>query len=146
MKEDNSHPDQIARLEQLNKFRLETVHGVKQDIVFSSYPEGMTVEENLSTDEYVKKIVGWHHDRNLIDGSTDKDQFAKLIQEAGELSDSICKGKDVSDDIGDMMVVLLNIAERNKLSIKDCLAKAWNDIKDRKGRMIDVIFVKESDL
>ena len=146
MKEDNSHPDQIARLEQLNKFRLETVHGVKQDIVFSSYPEGMTVEENLSTDEYVKKIVGWHHDRNLIDGSTDKDQFAKLIQEAGELSDSICKGKDVSDDIGDMMVVLLNIAERNKLSIKDCLAKAWNDIKDRKGRMIDGIFVKESDL
>ena len=146
MKEGNSHPDQIARLEQLNKFRLETVHGVKQDIVFSSYPEGMTVEENLSTDEYVKKIVGWHHDRNLIDGSTDKDQFAKLIQEAGELSDSICKGKDVSDDIGDMMVVLLNIAERNKLSIKDCLAKAWNDIKDRKGRMIDGIFVKESDL
>ena len=146
MKEDNSHPDQIARLQQLNKFRLETVHGVKQDIVFSSYPEGMTVEENLSTDEYVKKIVGWHHDRNLIDGSTDKDQFAKLIQEAGELSDSICKGKDVSDDIGDMMVVLLNIAERNKLSIKDCLAKAWNDIKDRKGRMIDGIFVKESDL
>ena len=146
MKEDNSHPDQIARLEQLSKFRLETVHGVKQDIVFSSYPEGMTVEENLSTDEYVKKIVGWHHDRNLIDGSTDKDQFAKLIQEAGELSDSICKGKDVSDDIGDMMVVLFNIAERNKLSIKDCLAKAWDDIKDRKGRMIDGIFVKESDL
>lgn len=146
MKEDNSHPDQIARLQQLNKFRLETVHGVKQDIVFSSYPEVMTVEENLSTDEYVKKIVGWHHDRNLIDGSTDKDQFAKLIQEAGELSDSICKGKDVSDDIGDMMVVLLNIAERNKLSIKDCLAKAWDDIKDRKGRMIDGIFVKESDL
>ena len=146
MKEDNSHPDQIARLQQLNKFRLETVHGVKQDIVFSSYPEGMTVEENLSTDEYVKNIVGWHHDRNLIDGSTDKDQFAKLIQEAGELSDSICKGKDVSDDIGDMMVVLLNIAERNKLSIKDCLAKAWDDIKDRKGRMIDGIFVKESDL
>ena len=45
-----------------------------------------------------------------------------------------------------MMVVLLNIAERNKLSIKDCLAKAWDDIKDRKGRMIDGIFVKESDL
>ena len=59
--------------------------------------------------EYVDKIRGWHHDRNLIDGSTDKDQFCKLIQEAGELSDSICKGKDVSDDIGDMMVVLINV-------------------------------------
>ena len=66
MTEENSHPDQRARLEQLSKFRIETVHGVKQDIVFSSYPEGMTVEENLSTDDYVKKIVGWHHDRTRM--------------------------------------------------------------------------------
>ena len=51
MKEDNSHPDQIARLEQLNKFRIETVNGVKQDVVFSSYPDGITVEESLSTEE-----------------------------------------------------------------------------------------------
>ena len=34
-------------------------------------------------------IKMWHHDRNLIEGATDKDQFAKLIQEAGELSDNI---------------------------------------------------------
>lgn len=148
MKEKNSHPDQEARMEQLrrNKYRIETVHGVSQDVVFTSYPEGMTVQEDSSTDDYVKKIVGWHHDRNLIEGSTDKDQFAKLIQEAGELSDNICKGRDVSDDIGDMVVVLLNIAERNKLSLADCLSKAWDDIKDRKGRMVDGVFIKESDL
>ena len=69
-----------------------------------------------------------------------------MIQEAGELSDSICKGKSVADDIGDMMVVLINIAERNKLSISQCLAKAWDDIKDRKGQMVDGVFVKEADL
>ena len=40
----------------------------------------------------MKKIAKWHHDRNLIEGSDDKSQFAKLIQEAGELSDNICKG------------------------------------------------------
>ncbi len=91
-------------------------------------------------------IVGWHRDRNLIDGSTDKDQYLKLIQEAGELSDNICKGRDISDDIGDMIVVLINIAERNGLSLATCMEKAWNDIKDRKGRMIDGIFVKEEDL
>ena len=145
-KENTTHPDQVARMHMLDQFRIETVHGVKQDVVFSSYPKGITIEENLSTDDYVNKIVGWHHDRNLIEGSTDKDQFAKLIQEAGELSDNICKGKDVSDDIGDMIVVLLNIAERNKLSLADCLSKAWDDIKDRKGRMVDGIFVKETDL
>ena len=58
----------------------------------------------------MKQIAQWHHDRNLIEGSDDKSQFAKLIQEAGELSDNICKGNDISDDIGDMIVVLINIA------------------------------------
>jgi len=96
-------------------------------------------------EELVKKVAQWHHDRNLIEGATDKDQFCKLIQEAGELSDNICKGKDMSDDIGDMIVVLINIAERNNLTLKECLEKAWDDIKDRNGKMVDGIFIKEGD-
>ena len=96
-------------------------------------------------EELEKKVAQWHHDRNLIEGATDKDQFCKLIQEAGELSDNICKGKDISDDIGDMIVVLINIAERNNLTLKECLEKAWNDIKDRKGKLVDGIFIKEGD-
>ena len=94
---------------------------------------------------YEELIGQWHKDRNLIDGSTDKDQYMKLIQEAGELSDSLCKNKDIRDDIGDMMVVLINIMVRNKLTMNDCLKIAYNDIKDRKGKMIDGIFVKEGD-
>ena len=96
-------------------------------------------------DILIESIAKWHHDRNLIEGSDDKSQFAKLIQEAGELSDNICKGNDISDDIGDMIVVLINIEERNNLTIDECLAKAWDDIKDRKGKMIDGVFVKEGD-
>ena len=95
--------------------------------------------------ERTNDIKKWHHDRNLIDGANDKDQLAKLIQEMGELSDNICKGRDIKDDIGDMIVVLINIAERNNLSITECLDQAYNDIKDRKGQMIDGVFVKEGD-
>jgi NTP pyrophosphatase (non-canonical NTP hydrolase) len=91
-------------------------------------------------------IIKWHYDRNLIEGSTDKDQVLKLMQELGELSDSVCKGKDIRDDIGDMLVVMLNIMTRNNVTIEDCLLQAWGDIKDRKGKMIDGIFVKEQDL
>ena len=96
-------------------------------------------------EELEKKIVQWHCDRNLIDGSSDKDQVCKLIQEVGELSDNVCKGRDIRDDIGDCMVVLINIAERNGLSLEDCMQVAYDDIKDRKGIMVDGIFVKESD-
>jgi NTP pyrophosphatase (non-canonical NTP hydrolase) len=94
----------------------------------------------------LEMIAQWHRDRNLIDGSTDKDQCLKLIQEVGELSDSICKHKPVIDDIGDCIVVLVNIAERNKLSLQQCIEHAYNDIKDRKGLMQDGVFIKEADL
>ena len=100
--------------------------------------DGMATAYNL-----IRKITQWHHDRNLIDGATDKDQLAKLIQEMGELSDNICKGNDIRDDIGDMLVVMINIMERNNITIEECLAVAYMDIKDRKGKMIDGIFVKE---
>jgi NTP pyrophosphatase (non-canonical NTP hydrolase) len=93
--------------------------------------------------ELVKLIEQWHEDRNLIAGSTDKDQVLKLIQELGELSDSVCKEKDMKDDLGDMLVVMINIMKRNNITIEECLQKAYDDIKDRKGRMVDGIFVKE---
>ena len=91
----------------------------------------------------IEKIKQWHYDRNLIDGSEDKDQFYKLIEEVLELQKSIMKGNPVIDDIGDIIVVLINIAERNNLTIEQCLEHAYNDIKDRKGKMVDGIFVKE---
>jgi len=94
----------------------------------------------------LEKLIGqWHRDRNLIDGSTDKDQFMKLLQEVGELSDSLCKGKDFRDDVGDIMVVLINILVRNGITIDECLEIAYNDIKDRKGKMVDGVFIKEGD-
>lgn len=99
----------------------------------------------MNIQELEQAIVRWHHDRNLIEGSTDKTLFHKLIQEAAELSENICLGNDVTDDIGDIIVVLINIAERNGLSLEVCMSKAYDDIKDRKGRMVDGIFVKEID-
>jgi len=99
----------------------------------------------MSKEKYEELIRQWHQDRNLIDGSTDKDQYLKLIQEAGELSDSLCKGKDIRDDVGDMLVVLINILTRNNLTLSECLAVAYDDIKDRKGKMVDGVFIKEGD-
>ena len=99
----------------------------------------------MSKEEYEELIRQWHQDRNLIEGSTDKDQYLKLIQEAGELSDSLCKGKDIRDDVGDMLVVLINILTRNQLTLSECLAVAYDDIKDRKGKMVDGVFIKEGD-
>ena len=91
----------------------------------------------------INKAIQWHHDRNLIAGSTDAAQHTKLVEEVKELETNILLSQPVIDDIGDCLVVLINIAERNELSLFDCLSHAYNDIKDRKGKMVDGVFVKE---
>lgn len=104
---------------------------------------GNSIMARESLEQLLLAVAAWHQDRNLIDGSDDKNQVLKLIQEVGELSDSICQGASPIDDIGDIIVILVNIAERNDLSVASCVAHAYNDIKDRKGRMVDGIFIKE---
>jgi NTP pyrophosphatase (non-canonical NTP hydrolase) len=105
----------------------------------------VNASNNTDVSAYISDIAQWHHDRNLIEGATNQSQFMKLISEAGELSNNLAKGKDCRDDIGDMLVVLINIAERHGYSIEECLAQAYNDIKDRKGKMVNGTFVKDTD-
>ena len=95
-------------------------------------------------DDLIDKVKQWHHDRNLINGSTDLQQFnGKLLEEVKELETNILLSQPVADDIGDILVVLINIATRNNLSLSECLQVAYEDIKDRKGKMVDGVFVKE---
>ena len=92
--------------------------------------------------------VEWHYDRNLIDGSTDRKQLEKLSEEMIELVVAVTERDELEtiDALGDMMVVMINIAERNGLSMTQCLDRAYSIIKDRTGRMINGKFVKEESL
>tara|TARA_R110000787_G_scaffold86215_2_gene183829 strand:+ start:4152 stop:4616 length:465 start_codon:yes stop_codon:yes gene_type:complete len=95
-------------------------------------------------DDLIDKVKQWHHDRNLIEGSTDLQQFnGKLLEEVKELETNILLSQPVADDIGDILVVLINIATRNNLGLSECLQVAYDDIKDRKGKMVDGVFIKE---
>ena len=48
--------------------------------------------EHMSITETLQDVQQWADARNLIKGSTSKDQICKLVQEVGELSDAVCKG------------------------------------------------------
>lgn len=95
---------------------------------------------------YADLIRQWAEDRNLIKGSDLKSQFVKLIEEAGELANAIGKKNDIefADAIGDMFVVLTILAAQNGMKIEDCIDGAWQEIKDRKGKMVDGIFLKDA--
>ena len=108
------------------------------------YKLGAANISDTTISNLISKIMKWHEDRNLIEGSTEKDQILKLIQEVGELSDNVCKGQDIRDDVGDIMVILINIVERRGLSLKECMEVAYEDIKDRTGVMRDGIYIKNT--
>lgn len=97
---------------------------------------------------YANRIRQWAHDRNLLAGSDTKSQFVKLMEEAGELAAAIARSDqdEFEDAIGDMFVVLTIMAAQNGVEIEECIARAWSEIKDRKGRMVDGIWVKSGDL
>ena len=91
------------------------------------------------------KVIGWAYERNLFDNSTPERQFKKLGEEYKELGEGI-EGNNwdiITDSIGDMVVVLILIAFMNNTSIEACLDGAYNEIKDRKGKIVNGIFVKE---
>lgn len=95
--------------------------------------------------ELITKVEQWAEDRNLIKGGTPQSQMLKLTEEMGELAAGIARNKPhiVLDSIGDCMVVLAIIAKQYDLTLGHCLEYAYNEIKDRKGRMVDGVFVKE---
>ena len=98
------------------------------------------------SDELIHMISLWAMNRGIINNSTPLAQFAKLVSEVGELGDNVAKQRDITDDIGDCLVVLNNLAIMNDTTLEECLKVAYNDIKDRKGHMNSHgVFIKEGD-
>ena len=95
----------------------------------------------------VEKVEQWVIDRNLHTQDP-KVQMCKTMEELGELARAINKGdkEKQMDGIGDTVVTLICISEQLGLKFNDCLDYAYNEIKDRKGKLINGTFVKESDL
>lgn len=93
------------------------------------------------------KIKQWAVDRNLHTANPDK-QMLKLFEELGELAEGMAKVRpdQIKDSIGDVYVVLTILSLQLGIDIEECIDIAYDEIKDRKGRMVDGVFVKESDL
>lgn len=104
--------------------------------------------EALNADLLLRKIALWGHSRGIISNSNAARQALKLTSEVGELCDAIAKNRtaEIIDGIGDCVVVLVMIAELQKLDFTACIEAAYEEIKDRKGHLTpEGIFIKEND-
>lgn len=99
------------------------------------------VEQNI-----FDKIREWAHVRGIYRHGDPKTQYVKLMEESGELAKALLKHDEpeVIDAIGDMVVVLTNLARLKGYKIEDCIESAYNTIASRTGKMENGTFIKDS--
>ena len=91
-------------------------------------------------------IRSWAKDKGIYSSGDSKTQYVKLIEEAGELAQAILKKDkpEIKDAIGDMIVVLTNLAHLEGFAVEDCITSAYDVIKSRTGKMQNGTFVKQT--
>ena len=111
---------------------------------FAEYLES----NSKDTSEVFDNIREWAKTRGLYEKGDVKTQYVKLMEEAGELAQSIIKNNDDEfvDAIGDIVVVLTNLAHLGGYNIEECINSAYNQIANRKGAMVNGSFVKQESL
>jgi NTP pyrophosphatase (non-canonical NTP hydrolase) len=91
-------------------------------------------------------IRSWANERGVYDKGNSHTQYVKLMEEAGELAAALLNNDkpEIVDAIGDMVVVLTNLAKLEGFDIEKCVDSAYNEIANRKGKMINGTFVKQT--
>ena len=106
-------------------------------------PEHSPVESKTS--ERFDLIRNWAATRGIYDEGNTHTQYVKLMEEAGELAEALLKKDDheIWDAIGDMVVVLTNLAHQTGMDIEQCIDNAYGEISQRTGKMVNGTFVKD---
>ncbi len=142
----------------VNKHIQEQLEAMKAELISHSRAVGsnetyqdlerefpFTPSQAYKIENRFQKIRDWADERGLYDKGDTKTQFCKLMEEAGELGRAILKDNQVEfvDAIGDMVVVLTNMAHLGGTSIETCIDEAYEVIAKRTGKMVNGTFVKD---
>ena len=89
-------------------------------------------------------IRSWAAERGIYENGNAHTQYVKLIEEAGELAAALLVDDkhEIQDAIGDMVVVLTNLAFQKGYNIENCIDNAYAEIANRTGVMQNGTFVK----
>jgi len=126
-----------------NKAFFEKFVNAKKDD-YNEYLKQKFNQQAEANENRFDKIRDWASNRGLYDKGDTKTQFAKLMEESGELARAVLKDDkpEFVDAIGDMVVVLTNLAYLGGTSIEHCIDSAYEVIRKRSGKMVNGTFVK----
>ena len=140
---------QNAKTSMFNDNRCYIYNKAFYEAFFNPQHQGKMFETPNYSDTQMmfNKIRTWAHDRGLYEKGDPMVQYVKLQEEAGELAKALIKDDqpEVVDAIGDMVVVLTNLAQQRGVYIESCIQTAYEVINKRTGKMINGTFVKDED-
>lgn len=117
-----------------------------------SIPYLLGYDSDNTFSDLITCINVWADDRNLKQADP-KIQWMRITEEVGEIRDVLLKPTKftkpqaaLKDAIGDTLVTIIVLAHQLDLDVTECLGIAYEEIKNRKGKMINGTFVKEDDL
>lgn len=117
-----------------------------------SIPYLLGYDPDNTFSDLIIRINDWADERNLKQADP-KIQWMRVTEEVGEIRDVLLKPTKftepqaaLKDAIGDTLVTVIVLAYQLDLDVTECLGIAYEEIKNRKGKMINGTFVKESDL
>ena len=101
-------------------------------------------ETTASFDTLIENVAGWAKDKGIDKKENAPKQLLKVLEEVGETAGALLKSKndEVKDGIGDSFVTLIILAKQLGLEPAECLEAAWNEIKNRTGKTVNGVFVK----
>jgi NTP pyrophosphatase (non-canonical NTP hydrolase) len=127
-----------------------TYHNTPKTVMFDRKKKKKTKRKLENVEKNKPNIYDlirtWDTEKGIYKTGDSRTQYVKLMEEAGELAQALLKNDEteVIDAIGDMVVVLTNLAKLRGHNIEDCIASAYSVIKDRQGKMINGTFVKNN--
>lgn len=120
--------------------------------VSEGYILGYSTRSRDGIPELIDKVNKWADERNLKQADP-KIQWMRVTEEVGEIRDVLLKPTKftepqaaLNDAIGDTLITIIVLAHQLDLDVTECLGIAYEEIKNRKGKMINGTFVKEEDL
>ena len=115
-----------------------------------------------------EKVLDWAKDKELLHDKNAEKQFLKFMEEVFEFRDewllfvheyNKCSYGEANNnpevvelrgnmklEMGDIFVTLIILCDQLNMDPVDCLARAYEKIKDRKGKTINGVFIKQEDL
>ena len=92
----------------------------------------------------IENVIQWADDKDILKRENAPNQTMKVMEELGETASAILKSKEdeIKDGLGDTFVTLIILSKQLGLEPADCLAAAWDEIKDRKGKTENGVFIK----